>query len=392
MKKLTALALALIMLLALTACGGAEAPAEAPAAPEAPAAEPAPEAEAAPEAEPEANPVASDPKVKLTAASAFVSTQLPGMFWEYFKEQLETLSGGSIELDLYLGGSLCGPDEELGYLSEGSVDMIMAFSPTCAFSLPTLATLYYTPGTIEDSQEVIKSIVFDDPAAYEAIQADFTANNATLLPCFVVTSDIVFASKGEVSKWADFYEGKFGCPMDANYSDMGYKNLVTVLDADYYEAMRTGLCDSLQLTAADIVSGKFYEVANYYMTVPANRVDHWMTINTDSLNKLTEGQKEVLYQACENLLAYTAECQNDLTAQFEQVVADNGGTVFAMTDEEMEWFMYCGNLLGWQTGLDTLAVMTDHVEGMTAVVNATKTVYTEMTDYDFAALEAKYGG
>ena len=378
MKKLTAFLLALSMVFVLTACGGS------PSGSEGNASEGQNSAQA--------GDVASDPKVTLSAASAFTSTQLPGMFWEYFEEQVETLSGGSIELELYLGGTLCGPDEELTYLTEGSVDMIMAFSPVCAFSLPSLATIYYTPGTIEESQEIIKYIVFEDEAASNAIAENFAANNATLLPCFVVTSDIVFASKSEVACWADYYEGKFGCPMDANYSDMGYKNLVTVLDADWYEAMRTGLCDNLQVTAADVVSGKLYEVADYFMTCPANRVDHWMTINTDSYNNLTDAQKDVLLQACENLLAYTAQCQNDLTAQFESTVAENGGTIFSMTDEEMEWFMYCGNLLGWQSGLSTLAVATDSVDAMTAVVEATKAAYTEMTDYDFAALEAKYGG
>lgn len=390
MKKLLALLLALVMALSVTACGGGSG--------DDPAGDPTPPAGAGvsdpggSEEVPPAGDVANDPKVTLTAASAFTETQLPGMFWKYFEEQVETLSGGSIELELYLGGTLCGPDEEMAYLSDGSIDMIMAFSPVCAFSIPSIATIYYTPGTIEESQAIIKRIAFEDEAASAAIAADFAKNNATLLPSFVVTSDIVFASNGEVNSWADFYEGKFGCPMDANYTDMGYKNLVTVLDADWYESMRTGLCDNLQVTAADVVSGKLYEVADYFMTCPANRVDHWMTINTDSFNALTDAQREVIYQACDALMAYTAECQNDLTAQFEQVVTESGGTIFSMTDEEMEWFMYCGNILGWQSGLSTLAVMTDSVDAMTAVVEATRAAYSEMTDYDFAALEAKYGG
>ena len=411
MKRLIALILALTMVFALAACGGGSAapaeepaPAEeaAPAAEEAAPAEEAPaEEEAAPAEEPAeeapeeeaaepAGDAANDPAVTLTAASAFTATQLPGIFWNYFKEQVEELSGGSITLDLYLGGTLCGPDEELTMLSNGSLDMMMAFTPANAFSIPCVAAIYYTPASIADTQKVINHIAFEDPDSSAAIAETWAANNATLLPAYVVTSDIVFASRTPVESWADMYEGKFGCPMDANYSDMGYKNLVTVIDSDWYESLRTGLCDSIQATAADIVSSKIYEVAQYYVVCPANRVDHWMTINTDSLNKLTDNQKAALYQACENLLAYTAEYQDELTSQFVDAVEGAGGTIIDMTDEEVEWFLYCGDILGWQTGLATIAQMTDCVDEMTSVIAANREGMNLYTDYDFDALEAKY--
>jgi TRAP-type C4-dicarboxylate transport system substrate-binding protein len=332
----------------------------------------------------------NDPAVTLTASSAFTATQLPGMFWEYFKEDVEKLSGGSITIDLYLGGTLGGSDEEMGMLSNGSIDMMMTFLPSNAFITPCIESIYYTPADIETSQKIMNEIFFENEESASVIADTFAANNATLLPFYVVTSDLVFASKNSVSSWSDMYSGKFGCPMDANYTDMGYQNLVTVVDADWYESLRTGICDSIQATAADIVSSKIYEVANTYIVCPATRVDHLMTINTDSLNKLTDNQKAVLYQACEDLLAYSAQTENDLYDQFESTVTEQGGTIINMTDEEFEWFMYCGNILGWRTGLETLATATDSVDSMTVVQEATKKAYNEYTDYDFDALAEKY--
>ena len=194
-----------------------------------------------------------------------------------------------------------------------------------------------------------------------------------------------------VTCWADMYEGKFGCPMDANYTDMGYKNLVTVIDTDWYESLRTGLCDSINPTAADVVNNKLYEVANYFLVCPANRVDNWMLINTDAYEGLTDNQKEVLAQACEDLLAYSAQVENDLNDQFVDVVTENGGTVIDMTDEEFQWFLYCGDILGWKTGLETLAAMTGTVDEMAAVQAANREGMNLYTAYDFDALEAKYG-
>ena len=333
---------------------------------------------------------ANDPAVTLSVASAFTSTQLIGQFWEYFKEDVEELSGGSITLDLYLGGTLCGPDEELAMLSNGSIDMMMAFTPANAFSIPALASIYYTPGSIEDTQKVVNYILFEDEASAKVVEDTFAANNATLLPSFIVTSEMVFASTQPITCWADMYEGKYGCPMDANYTDMGYKNLVTVIDTDWYESLRTGLCDSINPTAADVVNNKIYEVADYYLVCPANRVDNWMLINTDSFNALTDNQKEVLSQACEDLLAYSAQVENELNDQFVDVVTENGGTVIDMTDEEFEWFLYCGDILGWKTGLETLAVATDCVDEMAVVQAANREGMNLYTEYDFDALEAKY--
>lgn len=388
MKKLLALMLTLLMVMSVAACGssgdGASDAKESGGA----AADTQETANASDTAD--FGDVANDPQVTLTAASAFTSTQLPGMFWEYFEEQVEELSGGSIQLDLYLGGTLCGPDEEMNMLSNGSLDMMMTFTPANAFQVPTIASIYYTPGSIKETQDVMKYILFEDETSSAAIEADFADNNATLLPSFVVTSNIVFISKDPVESWSDMYGMKFGCPMDANYSDMGFQNLVTVIDSDWYESMRTGQVDCLQVTEADVISSKLYEVANYYVVVPANRVDHWMTINTDKYNSLTDNQKAVLEQACENLLAYTEECQNNLSAEFEQTVADNDGTILNMTDEEVEWFLYCGDILGWKSGLETLAVATDSVEGMTAVQNANKEGLKQYTEYNFDELEAKY--
>ena len=69
-----------------------------------------------------------------------------------------------------------------------------------------------------------------------------------------------------------------------------------------------------------------------------------------------------------------------------------GGTILDMTDEEVEWFLYCGDILGWKSGLETLAVMTDSVDAMTAVQAANREGMNLYTEYDFGALEEKYAG
>jgi len=103
MKKLIAMLLALVMLLALCACGQTAAPAEQPTA--APAEEPA--------AEPVEEPTddVGEP-VNLIFSIAAVPTDAHGAAQKVFKETLESISGGNMTVECYDSGTLYGQDTE----------------------------------------------------------------------------------------------------------------------------------------------------------------------------------------------------------------------------------------------------------------------------------------
>ena len=115
MKKLIAMLLALVMLLALCACGQTAAPAEQP--PAAPAEEPA--------AEPVEEPTddVGEP-VNLIFSIAAVPTDAHGAAQKVFKETLESISGGNMTVECYDSGTLYGQDTEHDALKNGDVDMI----------------------------------------------------------------------------------------------------------------------------------------------------------------------------------------------------------------------------------------------------------------------------
>ena len=103
MKKLIAMLLALVMLLALCACGQTAAPAE--------------QSTAAPAEEPTAEPVeeptddVGEP-VNLIFSIAAVPTDAHGAAQKVFKETLESISGGNMTVECYDSGTLYGQDTE----------------------------------------------------------------------------------------------------------------------------------------------------------------------------------------------------------------------------------------------------------------------------------------
>ena len=112
MKKLIAMLLALVMLLALCACGQTAAPVEQPTA--APAEEPA--------AEPVEEPTddVGEP-VNLIFSIAAVPTDAHGAAQKVFKETLESISGGNMTVECYDSGTLYGQDTEHDALKNGDV-------------------------------------------------------------------------------------------------------------------------------------------------------------------------------------------------------------------------------------------------------------------------------
>ncbi len=387
MKKLTrilSMILALMMMLALVSCGSSTNNDPSNSASDG---SNTTESDNASEAA-----AANDPHVKLTASTSFSSTQLTGIYWEYFCEQLKTLSGGSMEVDLYPSGTLGGADEELSMLSSGSIDLMMSFVASNAFSVPTMCPLLFFPTSMDATAAITEYVCYENEESAGAIANNLAEYNATLLPYFAVTSEEVWVSTQPFTCWADMYDGKYGCPTDSQYTEMGYKNLVFINDSEWYEDLRTGLVDSISCTVADVVTERLYEVGSYFLVRPTYRVDNWMLINTDVYESLTEAQQEALAAACEATKAYAMSYASEVAAEFYNTVEDNGGTIIQATDEEVEWYLTCADLGGWTSMLPGLGGATGYTEDMVKVVSATMDGFRDIADYDLGTIDDVWQG
>ena len=144
MKKLIAMLLALVMLLALCACGQTAAPAAQPT--DAPAEDPA--------AEPVEEPTddVGEP-VNLIFSIAAVPTDAHGAAQKVFKETLESISGGNMTVECYDSGTLYGQDTEHDALKNGDVDMIYSSASWLTDGSPWISM--FTAGYVFQSYDRI---------------------------------------------------------------------------------------------------------------------------------------------------------------------------------------------------------------------------------------------
>ena len=159
MKKLIAMLLALVMLLALCACGQTAAPAAQPTA--APAEEPAAEPAEEPAAEPVEEPTddVGEP-VNLIFSIAAVPTDAHGAAQKVFKETLESISGGNMTVECYDSGTLYGQDTEHDALKNGDVDMIYSSASWLTDGSPWISM--FTAGYVFQSYDHMTKVLNGD--------------------------------------------------------------------------------------------------------------------------------------------------------------------------------------------------------------------------------------
>ena len=291
MKKLIAMLLALVMLLALCACGQTAAPAEQPTA--APAEEPA--------AEPVEEPTddVGEP-VNLIFSIAAVPTDAHGAAQKVFKETLESISGGNMTVECYDSGTLYGQDTEHDALKNGDVDMIYSSASWLTDGSPWISM--FTAGYVFQS--------------YHHMPEDLKGINLRM-----PNSDAwVFLGKA----------------MGANPTAVGFNDL--------YLALQTGTVDGQDNPLPTVKSAKFYEVQKS-ISLTNHLVDSvWPTINLNTWNKLTDTQKGWVMEAVEAARVACDEQNIKTESEVQDFLREQGLTIYeadvaAFADHVLETYL-----------------------------------------------------
>ena len=338
MKKLLCMALALIMVLGLAACGGKT---EAPAA-QAPAAE-APAADT--------SNVANDPKVTLVMAEVNPLDTIVGKTDSFFKEKVEELSGGSITVDLQAAGVLGSENDVLDAIANG--DDSIDISRISAFALNTYgcqkATLLSIPYTWTGRDHFWAFVNSD-------LAAEFLAEPQEIgLPL----RGIFYGEEG----FRHFFTNK---PVNGIGDLAGMKlrvsndpvmvGMVNGLGAsatpiafgELYSALQTGVVDGAEQPIANYKSNAFPEVANYLILDGHTLGAIQVVITDNAWAKLTEAQQAVIYEAGKLAQDYNRELSQTAENEvLDQLKAE--GCVVTEVSNPAEWAEACSEIISEST-------------------------------------------
>lgn len=356
MKKLLSAFLASTMLLGLAACGGSSASSSSAPASSAPASSaPASSAPAsssdgaapAADASGDFGDVANDPKVTLRYAEVNPLDTIVGQTDSAFKQKVEELSGGSIEIDLQASGVLGSENDVLDTMLGGgdSIDM----SRISAFALTSYGAK--------------KSMLLSIPFVFDNREHFWKFANSELAPEFLNEPQEIglplrgvfygeegfrhFFTKDPVNTIEDIAGMKLRVSNDPVMTGMveGLGASPTVVAfGELYSALQTGVVDGAEQPIANYKSNAFPEVAPY-LILDGHTLGAIQAVITDTAwNKLTENQQKVIMAAGAYTQDFNAALSADEEAKVLEELKAEGVTVVDVTDKT-PWLTACQKVI-----------------------------------------------
>jgi len=357
--KLLSSLLAASMMLGLAACGGgggASTPAPSAAAPSAAPSDAAPSA-AAPADGGDFGDVANDPKVTLVYAEVNPLDTIVGQTASYFKEQVETMSGGSITIDLQASGVLGSENDVLDSMVGGATTIDM--SRISAFALTSYGAQ--------------KSMLLSLPYTFESRDHWWNFANSDLASEFLNEPQEIglplrgifygeegfrhFFARNAINGIEDLKGMKIRVSNDPVMNGMveGLGASPTVVSfGELYSALNTGVCDAAEQPIANYKSNAFPEVANN-LILDGHTLGAIQCVITDSgWGKLTENQQKVIMAAGKKTQEFNANLSETEENKVLEELKAEGCNVVDVTDKK-PWQDACAQVVADNTkGLEEL--------------------------------------
>lgn len=327
LKKILSLLLALVMLMALCACG--ETTTEKTTEPEAETT--APEAETKAAAEIGSADDLGEPVV-LTAINAFSESDFAAICISHFCDLVEQESGGNITFNRYFGGTFCTVPEEFGYVSTGAADFCTILQDTALEQL-----LYWNTAVsgrdMQEALDVCDYIFFENPET--AALCDQQAEQAGVKILGVQTSGLIAnVSTKPCTSYDDMIGMNYGTDFgSASYAAMGF-NIVSTTIADVYEGLSRGLIDCSGSSLSAVVAYKWYEVAPNILICTESSTANFFTFNRDRWNSLTEAQQELLQRCVDETIEWEMEYYETLVDGWIETLEEADCTVGYFTEDD----------------------------------------------------------
>ena len=300
---------------------------------------------------------ASDPKVTLVYAEVNPLDTIVGQTASYFKEQVESLSGGSITIDLQASGVLGSENDVLDNILAGgdTIDLsrISAFALTsygCKKSM--LLSLPYTfvsrehwwnfansdlaPDFLNEPQELglpVRGVFYGEEGFRHFFTVEPVAGIEDLAGMKLrVSNDPVMNG---------LVEGLGATPTVVSFNEL-------------YSALQTGVVDGAEQPIANYASNAFPEVANNLILDGHTLGAVQVVITDNAWNKLTANQQNAIMEAGKAAQEFNASLSEDEENRVLEELKADGCNVVEVPDKTA-WQEACAQVITNNTaGLEDL--------------------------------------
>lgn len=311
MKKLckaTALAMAAVMAVSLTACGGSASGGGTAST---------------------ATAQASTGEQTLIIASSASSNLATYALQQQMADQAKEASGGKLNIELNWDGVL-GDDAALTEnCISGSIPMVSLMSSALFNYVPEVG-VFDCPAVFENEEQAYNGV----HEMVEVLSPKFEEKGLKILSMGFQTFRALSSNK-EIKSAADFKGLKIRT-LENKYHMAFWNNLgataTPLAFSDLYLSLQQGLVDGQDNTAPAVYSNKFYEVQDYYMAVPAFMNVAVVIMNKSIYDGLDADTQKILTDFADG---YTKGCYDNGAKDIQDALdlIGDGITVLPVTDD-----------------------------------------------------------
>ncbi len=228
------------------------------------------------------------------------------IFAEKFAEEVNTLSGGEMKIEVYANSSLGGDTEILESVMCGDIPFVVQNTAPQVSYLPRLC-LFDLPCVFDEIEEL--HAVLDNERFMEKINAIYAEKGINLLAMSdqnfrVMTSNVLVEDMEDfagvkIRTMENSYHMAFWSALKASPTPMAF--------SEVYLGLQQHTIDAQENPYEVVVSNAFYECQDY--VIQTNHLPHLLTLITgqEFLDSLTEEQQAVIQQAAAIARDYSRE-------------------------------------------------------------------------------------
>ena len=304
MKKLLALALSLMMIISLAACGGSKDTASSGSS------------DTAGKTDEPAN---TDEVITLVSTQAgSTADSVLGQGTTKFEELLEEYSGGLIQVEFYYDTELGGIDSQLEAVMTGSID-VCCLGPSYLSGYVPEIQVFDLP-FLFDNYDQINATLDGDPGQY--IASKFDGSGVKLMTYFHSGLRSITNSSCQINSVDDVKGIKIRvAPSETQLATReGFGAIpMAMASSETFTALQQGTIDAQENGLTYIFSSKIYEAQKYLSLTKHSYTSMPVIMNQDKWDSLTEQQQECVQKA----LTDAADWQRQATADAEEQIVND---------------------------------------------------------------------
>lgn len=277
----------------------------------------------------------AEAKITLTWSSVSVPDDAHTKAMNVFKEELEKLTDGEIEVEVFHSGQLFTQEGQQGAIRKGTLDMCYTGPNWLAEFIPYLS-MFAAAYTFKDYEHMSKT--FNGEIGKEMFED--VANQIGVRPLgafYLGTRQLNLRDIGrEVTTPADMKGVKLRMPNTPTWLFMGKAlgaNPTPLSFTEVYMGLKTGTIDGQDNPLPTDKNAKFYEVTKYIILT-----DHFInpvfpTINEKKWQSLSPELQEKVYQALEKAREVCDTTNLEAEAELVEFFKNEGMTIITPDKE-----------------------------------------------------------